>query len=113
MGTVFRAQDEQLQRAVALKLLRADLAADPVARARFVREGQIAAQLVHPNVVRTFDAGDDPAGPYLVQEWLSGPTLDQVLPLPPLRAAAIIRPIVDALGYMHGRGYVHCDLKPQ
>ncbi len=113
MGTIYRAHDTRLGRAVAIKLLRADLAADPSARTRFLREGQIVAPIVHPNVVRTYDAGDDPAGPYLVQEFLAGQTLDQLIPLPPARAAGIVRGIAAGLGAIHTRGYVHCDVKPQ
>src|SRR6478735_6247514 len=79
MGAVYAAHDQRLGRKVALKLLRADLSADPAARAHFLQEGQIAAQIVHPNVVRTYDAGDDPAGPYLVQELVTGSTLDVLL----------------------------------
>ena len=113
MGTVYCARDERLGREVAIKLLRPDLAADPGARARFLREGHIAAQIVHPNVVRTYDAGDDPAGAYLVQEFVTGRTLDEVMPLPPEQAAKIIRAIATALGHIHSRGYIHCDVKPQ
>lgn len=110
---MYCALDERLGRDVALKVLREDLAADAAERARFVREGQIAAQIVHPNVVRTYDAGDAPEGPYLVQEFLNGQTLDQTGALPPTRAAAIIGGIAAALGAIHSRGYVHCDIKPQ
>lgn len=113
MGTVYCAQDERLGRDVALKVLRADAAANATERNRFIREGQIAAQLAHPNVVRTYDAGDDPAGPFLVQELLTGETLDQLIPQPPQRAAGILLGIAAALGYMHSRGLVHCDVKPQ
>ena len=112
MGTVYRARDEHLGREVALKVLRADLAADPKARTRFLREGQIAAQIAHPNVVRTFDAGDTPAGPYLVQEFLIGQTLDHLIPLPPARAAVLAAGVAAALDAIHRHGYIHCDVKP-
>ncbi|HEX6289902.1 MAG TPA: protein kinase [Herpetosiphonaceae bacterium] len=113
MGSVYAAHDERLGRQVALKLLRADLASDPRARERFLREAQIAAQLIHPNIVRTYDVGDAPEGPYLVQELLHGRTLDTLIPLPSKHAIELTRQIADALGYIHGQGYVHCDIKPQ
>lgn len=113
MGSVFAASDERLGRQVALKVLRPDLASDQRARERFLREAQIAAQLVHPNIVRTYDVGDAPEGPYLVQELLDGRTLDTLLPMPSKRALDVTQAIADALGYIHGQGYVHCDIKPQ
>lgn len=113
MGSVYAAQDERLGRIVALKVLRADLATDPKARDRFLREAQIAAQLVHPHIVRTYDVGDASEGPFLVQELLDGRTLDSVIPLPPEQAIAVARAVAEALAYIHGQGYVHCDIKPQ
>ncbi|GAC1387115.1 MAG: hypothetical protein NVSMB42_07990 [Herpetosiphon sp.] len=113
MGTVYCALDERLGRTVALKVLRDDLAADAVARTRFLREGQIAAQIVHPNVVRTYDAAADAAAAYLIQELLTGDTLDHLLPLPPTRAAAVLRGVAAGLDAIHHQGYVHCDVKPQ
>ncbi len=63
MGQVYAAYDQRLQRQVALKLVRGDVAADAATHQRFVREAQVAAQLTHPNVVRTYDVGDGPYGP--------------------------------------------------
>ena len=113
MGSVYSAYDERLGRQVALKILRPDLALDQRARERFLREAQIAAQLIHPNIVRTYDVGDAPEGPYLVQELLAGQTLDTQLPLSPDQAISVIIGIADALGYIHAQGFVHCDIKPQ
>jgi eukaryotic-like serine/threonine-protein kinase len=113
MGSVYAAHDERLGRRVALKLLRSDLAADTKSRDRFLAEAQIAAQLVHPHIVRTYDVGDAPEGPYLVQELLAGQTLDTHIPLPPQEAIAVARGVAEALSYIHGQGYVHCDIKPQ
>ncbi len=104
MGTVYCARDERLGRDVALKLLRPDLAADLSAVRRFLREGQIAAQIVHSNVVRTYDAGESVVGPYLVQEFLTGSTLDQVVPLPPRQGAEVIAGIATALEAIHSTG---------
>lgn len=113
MGSVYATQDERLGRRVALKLLRSDLAQDQRSRERFIREAQIAAQLVHPNIVRTYDVGDAPEGPYLVQELLEGRTLDTEIPLTSSQTIQIALGVVEALNYLHSQGYVHCDIKPQ
>lgn len=113
MGSVYATHDERLGRQVALKLLRSDIARDQRARDRFLREAQIAAQLIHPNIVRTYDVGEAPEGPYLVQELLQGQTLDTVLPLSPPQTVQVALGVVEALNYLHSQGYVHCDIKPQ
>ncbi|MBA3945531.1 MAG: protein kinase [Herpetosiphonaceae bacterium] len=113
MGTVYAARDERLGRDVAIKLLRPDLAAQPQEHQRFLNEGQIAAQVVHPHIVRTYDAGDAPEGPFLVQELLQGRSLDQALPLPVDQSIDVVANIADALGALHEHGYIHCDVKPQ
>lgn len=112
MGYVYAAYDELLGRSVALKLLRPAEVDDPDARTRLLREAQIAAQLSHPSVVRTYDVGESQDGIYLVQELLHGRTLDHTIPLPPTQAIQIACAIADVLVYMHRQGYVHCDIKP-
>ncbi len=111
-GNVYAAYDKRLQRQVALKVVRPDLLADAATRKRFVREAQVAAQVTHPNLVRTYDAGESPYGPYLVQELLQGYTLDQRMPLPPQRAIGVAVAVAEGLEYLHANGYVHGDIKP-
>jgi len=112
MGSVYAAHDTHLGRRVALKILRPDLAANGSFRQRFLREARIAAQINHPNVTCTYDIGNAEAGPYLVQEFLDGRTLDQAMPLSPERALQVALDVADALSYIHAQGYVHCDIKP-
>ncbi|WP_052441299.1 protein kinase domain-containing protein [Streptacidiphilus anmyonensis] len=120
MAEVYRARDLRLDRAVAVKVLRPELAADPVQRVRFGREARAAASLNHPGIVAVFDSGEG-AGPhldlpYLVMEYLPGRTLAQVLaddgPLPPRQALRIVAEILDALEHAHRGGMVHRDVKP-
>ena len=100
MARVYLAWDAVLKRPVALKLLSESLSADDAVRARFVREGELAARLAHPNVVRVYDAGGARSSPYIVMEYVEGTTLADKLaaggPLPrpkwpglPPRSAAV------------------------
>ncbi|HSC91121.1 MAG TPA: serine/threonine-protein kinase [Gaiellaceae bacterium] len=111
MATVWEADDLELGRRVAVKILAAD--AD---RARFEREAHAAARLAHPNVVQVFDVGEDERGAYLVLELLSGGTLEDRLspgaPLADAEAERIAAGIAAGLAHAHERGLVHRDLKP-
>ncbi len=116
MATIYRARDTKLGRDVAIKVLRGEYGSDVSFLARFQREAQAAAQLNHPNVVAVFDYGQDPVGPYIVMELVTGGDLAGALrergPLPPTVAASIAQQIADALDAAHARGIVHRDIKP-
>ena len=116
-AVVYRGLDVRLQRPVAVKVLRSGLAADPEALARFRREAQAAASLVHPNVVAVYDYGESGDLYYIVLELLPGPTLREFLrakgPLSTGRAVAIAGQILAGLQAAHARGLVHRDVKPQ
>ena len=116
MATIYRARDTKLGRDVALKVLRGEYGSDVSFLARFQREAQAAAQLNHPNVVAVFDYGQDPVGPYIVMELVTGGDLAGALrergPLPPTVAASIAQQVADALDAAHARGIVHRDIKP-
>lgn len=115
MGDVRRARDQRLERDVAIKFLRPDLAARPDVRARFEAEARNAGRLNHPNVVTVYDTGEYEGIPYLVMEFLPGRTLRDELvdgPLPPGRAERLARDVLGALGAAHGMGIVHRDVTP-
>ncbi|MVA74784.1 Stk1 family PASTA domain-containing Ser/Thr kinase [Auraticoccus sp. F435] len=122
MADVRRATDTRLNRQVAVKRLRADLAADPTFQARFRREAQSAAGLNHPNIVAVYDTGEDfderagVAVPYIVMELVEGSTLRDVLrdgrKIMPERALEIMQGVLEALSYSHRAGIVHRDIKP-
>ncbi|HEX5240267.1 MAG TPA: protein kinase, partial [Candidatus Limnocylindrales bacterium] len=116
MATIYRARDSQLERDVAVKVLRPEYGADPDFVARFRQEAQSAASLNHPNVVAVFDYGTDPAGPYIVMELVDGEDLASIVrrggPLPPRQAARLTAQVARALAAAHGHGIVHRDVKP-
>ncbi|HSZ30184.1 MAG TPA: Stk1 family PASTA domain-containing Ser/Thr kinase, partial [Pseudonocardiaceae bacterium] len=121
MAEVYRARDIRLDRVVAVKTLREDLARDQTFQARFRREAQSAASLNHPSIVAVYDTGeDDNSGgshiPYIVMEYVDGRTLRDLLRddrrLLPERALEITDGVLRALDYSHRNGIVHRDIKP-
>jgi beta-lactam-binding protein with PASTA domain/predicted Ser/Thr protein kinase len=116
MADVFLAEDEQLGRKVALKLLHHRFAQDPDFVERFRREAHAAAGLQHPNVVSVYDRGSFDDTYYIAMEYLPGRSLKQLIrdeaPLDPLRAIDITIQILKAARFAHRRGVIHRDLKP-
>ncbi len=120
MAEVYRARDIRLDRIVAVKTLREDLARDQTFQARFRREAQSAASLNHPSIVAVYDTGEDMLGPtpvpYIVMEYVDGRTLRDLLRedrrLLPERAMEIADGVLRAIDYSHRNGIVHRDIKP-
>src|SRR5438445_100011 len=120
MAEVYRARDIRLDRIVAIKTLRTDLARDQIFQARFRREAQSAASLNHPSIVAVYDTGEDmTAGvpvPYIVMEYVDGRTVRDLLieghRLLPERTLEIVNGVLRALEYSHQAGIVHRDIKP-
>jgi serine/threonine protein kinase len=116
MGMVYRAHDERLDLAVALKVLRPEVAAGDQGERRFVRELVLARQVSHPNVVRIHDLGEDGSLRFLTMDYVEGRSLQEILredgPLPAERAVEVAREIAEGLGAAHREGVIHRDLKP-
>ncbi len=120
MAEVYRARDIRLDRIVAVKTLREDLARDQTFQARFRREAQSAASLNNPSIVAVYDTGEDNTGgshvPYIVIEYVDGRTLRDLLRddrrLLPERALEITDGVLRALDYSPSNGIVHRDIKP-
>lgn len=117
MATVYKGFDTQLERDVAIKLIRLEQFGPAIVdkmRLRFEREAKTLAKLTHPNIVNIIDYGEFEGIPYLVMPYLQGGTLKQVLgkPMPLGTAAAMLSPIADALAYAHQKSIVHRDVKP-
>ena len=117
MASVYLALDTRLDRDVALKVMRRDLAADEAFVSRFRREARSAARLSHPNVVAVFDQGEDDGSMFLAMEYVPGQTLREVMqaegPLTPRAALDIMDPVLQALAAAHRAGIIHRDVKPE
>ncbi|MGH3319287.1 MAG: Stk1 family PASTA domain-containing Ser/Thr kinase [Streptosporangiaceae bacterium] len=117
MATVYRAIDQRLDRAVALKAMHPSLAEDEAFVRRFIGEAKSAAGLSHPNVVGVYDQGEDGGVVFITMEYLPGRTLRDLLRergrLSPEVALQMMEPVLAALGAAHRAGYVHRDVKPE
>ncbi|HEY6356936.1 MAG TPA: serine/threonine-protein kinase, partial [Vicinamibacterales bacterium] len=117
MGTVYKATHLMLGKALAVKLIKADLPASPDVVRRFQREAKAASNLNHPNIVPAYDLGQTPDGTlYIAMEYIDGPSLKEVIqagPIDPARTITLLRQVASALSLAHKHDIIHRDLKPQ
>jgi tetratricopeptide (TPR) repeat protein len=117
MGTVYKARDRELDRLVALKVIRPDLARNPAIIQRFKQELILARQVTHRNVVRIFDLGEADGIKFITMEFIEGQDLRSLLlqhkKFSPEEATEVIRQVCLALDAAHSEGVIHRDLKPQ
>jgi serine/threonine protein kinase len=117
MGAVYKARDRELDRTVALKVIRPELAGQPDILQRFKQELILARKITHRNVIRIFDLGDAAGTKFITMEFIEGRDLKGVLSkegkLTPERAVQIMQQVLLALDAAHTEGVVHRDLKPQ
>src|SRR6187455_2035662 len=115
MGVVFRAEDEQLGREVAIKLLRTEAVTSTEWLVRFEREARLASSLQQPHICTIHELGEHDGRPFIVMERLEGHTVRQLIdagPIPVPRLLNLARQIAIALDAAHRRGIIHRDIKP-
>ena len=117
MADVYLAQDELLNREVAIKVLRGNLALEPVSLLRFQREANSASALAHSNIVEIYDVGEEEGHHYIVMEYIRGRTLKQLIAqrgaLEKNEALAIMDQLISAVEEAHKKNIIHRDIKPQ
>ena len=115
MGVVYQAHDPQIDRMVALKILRPDRMVSEAFVARFLKEARAIGRLSHPHIVTIYDVGEDHDTIYIAMEYLEGKPFNEVIRSGRLTvqdAVEIARQVAEALEYAHGKAIVHRDIKP-
>src|SRR5206468_541135 len=115
MGEVYLAQDTQLDRRVAIKLLPPETISDEHARKRLVREARAAATLDHPHICSVYEVGEADGRNFIAMQYVEGETLDAKLKRKPLELKeylSIASQVADALSEAHAHGIIHRDIKP-
>jgi serine/threonine protein kinase/tetratricopeptide (TPR) repeat protein len=117
MGAVYKARDRELDRFVAIKLIRRELSSNPAIVARFKQELLLSHQVTHKNVIRIYDLGDSDGIKFITMEFVEGEDLRALIlknkKFPPKEAVEIIQQVCRALEAAHAVGIIHRDLKPQ